>query len=171
MSLWLEDYSGLKRLFTQWRSEGIDNLASHLQADPQRLEQCMEYRVLRVNQYTLDLFEAVTQAELQSRSRKCCATIIKDTITDELCQLWSGRMGSTPNLQLHRVVGRLEVRIRARIPQGHRNTWGQGAAATPPDDTRRTRSQAAGRARTLCQQPVELCPCRCGWKISPPSRH
>lgn len=36
VSLWLEDYSGLKRLFTQWRSEGIDNLASHLQADPQR---------------------------------------------------------------------------------------------------------------------------------------
>lgn len=125
VSLWLEDYSGLKRLFTQWRSEGIDNLASHLKADPQRLEQCMrEYRVLRVNQYTLDLFEARDQAELQSRLSEVLRDDIKDTITDELCQLWSGRMGFDTQTFNYTLSGRrLEVRIRARILQGHEDTW------------------------------------------------
>lgn len=125
VSLWLEDYSGLKRLFTQWRSEGIDNLASHLKAVPQRLEQCMrEYRVLRVNQYTLDLFEARDKAELQSRLSEVLRDDIKDTITDELCQLWSGRMGFDTQTFNYTLSGRrLEVRIRARILQGHEDTW------------------------------------------------
>lgn len=57
VSLWLEDYSGLKNLFEKWRAEGVTDLARHLRAeDTRRVHQCMrELEILRVNQHTLDL--------------------------------------------------------------------------------------------------------------------
>lgn len=35
VSLWMEDYSGLKQLFDQWRADGVTDLLAFLQEDPQ----------------------------------------------------------------------------------------------------------------------------------------
>mgnify|MGYP001362350469 FL=1 len=68
VSLWMEDYSELKQLFDQWRAEGITDLLTFLQADNTRLARCSAaFKVLRVNQHTLELFKAPDQATLQSR--------------------------------------------------------------------------------------------------------
>ena len=37
VSLWLEDYSALKRLFDQWRAEGVTDIRQFLAQDPARL--------------------------------------------------------------------------------------------------------------------------------------
>ena len=65
VSLWLEDYSGLRRLFDRWRSEGVDDLEENLRADVGRVQACSgQIRVLKVNRRTLTLFEAGSLAEL-----------------------------------------------------------------------------------------------------------
>jgi len=71
VSLWLEDYSGLKQLFDRWRAEGVEDIAAHLEADPERVRECMaQWRVLRVNQSTLSLFSADSQEHLLSQLDK-----------------------------------------------------------------------------------------------------
>jgi hypothetical protein len=68
ISLWLEDYSALKALFVLWRSEGVTDLVSHIQSNPSLAAQCSAcYQLLQVNQKTLDVFSASSQAELLSR--------------------------------------------------------------------------------------------------------
>src|SRR6478752_6577244 len=65
VSLWLEDYSGIRQLFEEWRAEGVTDLAGHLRADPSRIKACSErIRVLKVNARTLALFEAADLADL-----------------------------------------------------------------------------------------------------------
>ena len=34
VSLWMEDYSGLKQLFDQWRADGVTDLLAFLQENP-----------------------------------------------------------------------------------------------------------------------------------------
>lgn len=59
ISLWLEDYSGLRRQFDMWRAEGISDLGAFLREDTSRLDLCTsQIRVLKVNRKTLSLFEA-----------------------------------------------------------------------------------------------------------------
>ena len=53
VSLWLEDFSGLKDLFERWRAEGVTDLRSWLLADRARLRECTRrLLVLAVNQRT-----------------------------------------------------------------------------------------------------------------------
>ena len=40
VSLWLEDYSGLRALFERWRAEGVADLRAHLNADRTRVDEC-----------------------------------------------------------------------------------------------------------------------------------
>lgn len=59
VSLWLEDYSGLRALFATWRAQGVADLRAHLAADPAHLAACSQaIRVVKVNRRTLHLFEA-----------------------------------------------------------------------------------------------------------------
>lgn len=52
VSLWLEDYSGLKQLFDRWRAEGVTNLLTYLAQDAARLRECTSMiKVLKVNQH------------------------------------------------------------------------------------------------------------------------
>src|SRR5262245_10911218 len=54
VSLWLEDFSGVRQLFQEWRAVGVTDLAGHLRADPSRIKACSErIRVLKVNARTL----------------------------------------------------------------------------------------------------------------------
>ena len=59
VSLWLEDFSGVRKQFDQWRRQGATSLREYLEADPQRAADCAAaIRVLKVNRKTLALFEA-----------------------------------------------------------------------------------------------------------------
>ena len=59
VSLWLEDYSGLKPLFARWRAEGVTDLRSWLRAEPTRVAECAQcIQLLQMNRRTLSLFGA-----------------------------------------------------------------------------------------------------------------
>ena len=59
VSLWLEDYSGLRRQFAAWRDAGVEDLRAHLLDDPRRVKECSALiKVIKVNRATLALFEA-----------------------------------------------------------------------------------------------------------------
>src|SRR3989344_2552722 len=53
VSLWLEDFSGVKAIFDRWRAEGVSDLRAHMLADPRRVGECSHaIAVLKVNRRT-----------------------------------------------------------------------------------------------------------------------
>ena len=91
VSLWLEDFSELKRLFDGWRAQGVTDIRSHLAEDAARLRQCSaSLRVLQVNRRTLELFSADNQQHLEANLDKVFRDDRHDTAAHELAQLWDG---------------------------------------------------------------------------------
>lgn len=125
VSLWLEDFSGVKQLFDHWRAQGVTELAPHLTADPERVAQCTRaVRIIRVNRHTLDLFKASSLQELQDRLGEVFSGDMQTRFISELCQLWEGQREFSNQTYNHTLDGqRLEVRLRARILDGHETTW------------------------------------------------
>ena len=125
VSLWLEDFSGVKQLFDHWRAQGVTELAPHLTADPERVAQCTRaVRIIRVNRHTLDLFKASSLQELQDRLGEVFSGDMQTRFISELCQLWDGQREFSNQTYNHTLDGqRLEVRLRARILDGHETTW------------------------------------------------
>ena len=125
VSLWLEDYSGLKRLFDRWRAEGVVDLEAFLHADGERVKECVaQLRVLRVNGTTLTLFAAASQDELVANLGRIFRGDMIDGVIRELDALWQGQLlveSRTVNYALD--DRRLDVCLRIRILPGHEATW------------------------------------------------
>lgn len=163
VSLWLEDYSGVKQLFEHWRGQGVTDLAGYLRDDAARVAQCSQaVRLVRVNQHTLRLFKASCLQELQERLGDVFSGDMQTHFVSELCQLWDGKREFHNQTYNHTLTGeRLEVRLRARILDGHEDTWDR-VLLTLEDVTRQeaaTRALADGEryARNLFElSPVSL---------------
>ena len=72
VSLWVEDFSGVKRLLDEMRERGITDFRVFTDVHPEFVTRCMsEIRVLDVNRRTLDLFGAADKpALLRSPARR-----------------------------------------------------------------------------------------------------
>src|SRR3712207_9551419 len=92
VSLWLEDYSSLKRLFERWRGEGVGSLRDHLLEDPRRIQECSDsIRVIKVNRRTLSLFEAEDLRHLVESLGLIFRADMFTNHVEELVQLWDGK--------------------------------------------------------------------------------
>nr|WP_249334215.1 GGDEF domain-containing protein [Comamonas sp. PE63] len=125
VSLWMEDYSGLRQIFDQWRADGVSDLLSFLREDPERLKLCSQsYKVLRVNQYTLDLFKAADEQTLKSRLNEVFRGDMLDSIMNELLALWDGVLSFETRSVNYALDGRrLDVQVRARVLPGYEQSW------------------------------------------------
>ena len=125
VSLWLEDYSGLRQIFDRWRAEGVEDLREHVARHPELLKQCSgALRVLKVNQRTLELFGAETQQILESNLGQVFRDDMHHAVVHELTQLWSGALEFSNQTVNYTLDGlRLDVQIHARILPGYENCW------------------------------------------------
>lgn len=125
ISLWLEDYSALKQLFETWRDEGVEDLESHLRADPTRLSACIRcLKVLQVNQQTLQQFGAETQQELIDSLDKVFSDDIEQGMVREFQMLWDGVLDFSNQSVNYTLSGqRLDIRIHVRVLPGHESRW------------------------------------------------
>lgn len=127
VSLWLEDFSGLARLFAQWRTEGVSDLRTWLRADRSRITQCTrELKVLRVNHRTLELFGARDAQALMANLDKVFRDDMLDHHVEELVQLWSGALSYASQTVNYTLDGRrLDVNLQVRVLHGHEHDWGR----------------------------------------------
>lgn len=125
VSLWLEDYSGIKRLFDGWRAEGVTDLATLFREQPERLRECAAApQILRVNQRTLDLFAATSQAELVGQLGRVLGEDSLQQFAGEIGQLWDGRDGFVSQTVNYSLDGRrLDILLEARVLPGHEARW------------------------------------------------
>ena len=65
ISLWVQDFSGIRRLFDQVRANGIDEFGAYLETRPDFVTLCMQQIVVRdVNRETVRMFGAESKQHL-----------------------------------------------------------------------------------------------------------
>ena len=163
VSLWLEDYSGVRRLFESWRRAGVTDLREYLRADVQRVQACSgQIRVLKVNRKTLALFEARDLSHLIENLGSVFRDDMLETHVEELVQLWEGRAEFCNNTVNYSLSGRrIDIQMTGRILPGHEAGWERVLVAIEDVSERETarRRQAASEqyARGLFEHsPVSL---------------
>ncbi|MGE4369296.1 MAG: diguanylate cyclase [Burkholderiaceae bacterium] len=162
-SLWLEDYSELRRLFAAWREQGVTDLAAYLREDPDRVQQCSAcIRVLRVNQPTLTLFGASSVSELVSRLGEVFRDDMMGTYIEELVQLWNGSMYFHSKTVNYALDGRrLDILLKGTVLEGYEESWERVLVVVEDisalEDTRRRLAASEQHARGVFEQaPVSL---------------
>ncbi|MDB5841599.1 MAG: histidine kinase [Herminiimonas sp.] len=125
VSLWLEDFSGVKQLFAQWRAEGVTDLRDYLLDNPVRVAACSSrIRVLRVNRKTLELFEADDLAHLVENLGSVFRDDMLKTHVEELAQLWDGKDHFSSQTVNYSLSGRrLDIQLEGSILPSRRHDW------------------------------------------------
>ena len=125
VSLWLEDYSGVKALFDGWRRAGVTSLRDHLTGHPERVKECASrIRVLQVNRKTLSLFGATDLDHLVGNLDRVFRDDMLLTHIDELVQLWEGKTEFSSNTVNYSLTGeRLDIHLKAAILPGFEDSW------------------------------------------------
>ena len=125
VSLWLEDYSELIALFERWRAAGVSDLGAYLREQPERVAECTAcYRVLRVNQRTLELFKAPSADVLLASLDRVFSGDMQQSAIRELVAIWDGALAFDNQTVNYTLEGdRLDVHIRGRVLPGHEARW------------------------------------------------
>jgi diguanylate cyclase (GGDEF)-like protein len=163
VSLWLEDYSGVKRLLDEWRRAGVTDLRSYLQEDLGRVQACSaEIRVLKVNRKTLALFEATDLAHLVDSIDLIFRNDMLKTHIDELVQLWDGKADFFSHTVNYTLSGkRLDIQLKGSVLPGYESDWERVLVAiedvTERETARRRLAVSEEYARGLFEHsPVSL---------------
>jgi diguanylate cyclase (GGDEF)-like protein len=163
VSLWLEDYSGLKALFREWRQAGVVALRDYLREDPARIRACSgRIRVVKVNAKTLALYGAADARQLVAN----LGLILRDEMfashIDELVQLWEGRTEFLSQTVNYTLSGRrLDIELKGIILPGYEESWDRILVAvedvTERETARRRLAASEKYARGLFEHsPVSL---------------
>jgi diguanylate cyclase (GGDEF)-like protein len=125
ISLWEEDYSGIKRRFDALRARGVASLEAYLEQDPDFLDACMrEMVILRVNRQTLEMLKAGSQEELLASLDKVFRDGMRHHFHSELLALWNGDQdwaGEGVNYALDGQA--VDILLHWRILPGYEKTW------------------------------------------------
>ena len=163
ISLWLEDYSGLRAQFEQWRKLGVTDLRAFLHEDTTRLRICTSLiRVLKVNRKTLSLYEARDVNHLIENLERVFRDDMLDPHIDEMVQLWNGGnafMSDTVNYSLG--GKRLDIQLKGVVLPGHEESWDRVLLSiedvTAREEARREQNKHKQHAEGLFEHsPVSL---------------
>ena len=125
ISLWVQDFSGIRRLFDQVRTSGIDEFGAYLESRPDFVTLCMQQIVVRdVNRETVRMFGAESKQQLLANLDRVLRDGMAHHFQDELRALWHGEAswsGEGVNYALDGSV--LDILLHWRILPGHEATW------------------------------------------------
>ena len=92
ISLWEEDFSGVKTCLDDLRARGVTDLRGYIRKRPGFVQQCMDrIVVLDVNRKTLELFGAASREELLANLPRIFRDEMGLHFTEELVDLWNGK--------------------------------------------------------------------------------
>jgi len=125
VSLWVEDYSGIKVLFRQLREQGVNDLARHLRQQPSFVQQCIRaIRVIDVNRRTLDLFRAQSKEALYGRLDDVFGAEMSAHFAEELLDMWTGRMVyQCEGINYTLTAEPIDIHLQRSVLPGHEETW------------------------------------------------
>ena len=125
VSLWVEDFSGVKRLLNEARAQGIQDFRVFLSVHPEFVSRCMgEIRVLEVNRQTLEMFGAQSQEELLSQLDRILRDEMHDSFAEQLIDLWHGKLVQTREVINYGLGGALiNIHMQFAVLPEHAEHW------------------------------------------------
>ncbi|TAH10333.1 MAG: diguanylate cyclase [Curvibacter sp.] len=125
VSLWVEDFSGVKRLMDDVRHSGVQDFRVFLSVHPEFVGRCMEQiRVLDVNQHTLEMFSATNRADLLSKLDLVFKGEMNTSFADQLLDLWNGKTMQTREVVNYSLNGELiNIHMQFAVMPGHEADW------------------------------------------------
>ena len=91
ISLWEQDYSGIKTYLDGLRAQGVSDFEQYMNEHPDEIDQSLQLiKVKHVNQATVDLFGAKDEADLLANLDKMFRDEMREHWRAELLALWNG---------------------------------------------------------------------------------
>ena len=125
VSLWVEDFSGIKTLLDGVRERGITDFRVFTDVHPEFVRQCMsEIRVLAVNNATLDLFRAPDRHSLLQNQQQIFRDDMEKHFREQLVELWNGNLVHSREVLNYALDGtERHVLLQLAVFPGHENDW------------------------------------------------
>lgn len=125
VSLWVEDFSAIKRLLDEIRARGIEDLRVFTDVHPEFIQRCMsEIRVLDVNRQTLELFQAPDKSTLLRRLGDVFRDDMERSFREQLIDLWSGKLFQRREVVNYALNGNaVHVLLQLSVLPGHESDW------------------------------------------------
>src|SRR5262245_54105610 len=125
ISLWVEDFSSIKRLLEEIRSRGITDLRVFTDVHPEFVTRCMsEIRVIDVNKHTLSLFLAPDKPALLSRLAEVFRDDMEEHFREQLIDLWQGKLFQQREVVNYALDGnQIHFHLQFSVLPGHEHDW------------------------------------------------
>jgi len=163
VAMWIEDFSGVKQQFDQWRSEGVADIRAFLKEDMRRVAACSQkIRILQVNSKTLELFKARDLGHLVDNISVVFSDDMFESHINELAALWEGKTEFCSNAVNYSLSGRrMDIQLKGSVMPGYEDTLGQVLLTTEDvtarEDARRNEYSSRQHAEGLFEHsPVSL---------------
>lgn len=156
VSLWEQDFSQIKKIFEDLRTQGVKSLDAHLVMHPEFIDQCMEQiKVLDVNLQTVSMLKANSKEHLISNLDKVFRDGMRHHFRDELRALWNGDVKWSGEGINYTLEGEpLDIILHWRILPEYEKNW-ERVLVTIEDIT--GRRQAERRLHSLFEaSPISL---------------
>jgi diguanylate cyclase (GGDEF)-like protein len=126
VSLWVEDFSAVKRLIDGVRANGIQDFRTFINVHPEFITRCMqEIRVVDINQQTLSMFGASSKSQLLGRMGDIFRDEMRDSFAEQLVDLWQGRTTQFREVVNYGLSGeKINIHMQFAVLPGHMEDWG-----------------------------------------------
>jgi len=125
VSLWVEDFSAIKRLMDDVRRQGIRDFKTFIKVHPEFVDRCMkEIRVVDVNQQTLHMFGAHSKAELLNQIGRVFRGEMHESFAEQLQDLWDGKLFQQREVVNYALSGEpVNIHMQFSVMEGHQDDW------------------------------------------------
>lgn len=125
ISLWEQDYSGIKIFLDELRASGVSDLAHYLEEHPDEIDKSLQLiKVKRVNRETLHMFGARDETELLANLDRIFRDEMRAHWRSELTALWNGENQWSGDGINYRLDGEaLHIRLHWRILPECETNW------------------------------------------------
>ncbi len=121
ISLWEEDFSGVKRFFDQLRDRGVSDFRGYFEENPGAAAQCASLvKVIHVNKTTVELYEAKSKQDLLDNLDKVFTPDSYPAFKEEMIALAEGKLKFKAESVNRTLTGKtLHIRIQLSVMPGH----------------------------------------------------
>jgi diguanylate cyclase (GGDEF)-like protein len=125
VSLWVEDFSAIKRLLDEVRDRGITDFRVFTDVHPEFVTRCIsEIRVLDVNRHTLELFVAPDKTSLLNRLGEVFRDDMEQHFREQLIDLWQGKLFQQREVVNYALDGvERHLHLQFSVLPGHERDW------------------------------------------------
>ncbi|MDO9441749.1 MAG: PAS domain-containing protein, partial [Beijerinckiaceae bacterium] len=125
VSLWVEDFSGVKRLIDEVRDRGVEDFRVFTDVHEEFVGRCMsEIRVLDVNARTLELFAAPDKDTLLRHLGDIFRDEMGPHFREQLVDLWAGKLFQQREVVNYALDGsKLHLLLQFSVLPNHEHDW------------------------------------------------